>query len=360
MAWVRTGDTAANDPRVLALEEHRLTPPRRPGDREALVRGAVWGWISLCASNNAAHRGDRVLHLREVRQVAGGYAEEAMAIAARAGLVTKVARQQAWQIVDDPELLHVRTREEITWERARTKDTANPALMAELKARDGDACRYCGAVVLWRDRSQSGRSATIDHRNGPSSQGRVDEIVIACRSCNSSRKRDDLGDWDAAHPLLPIPTVPWYSEETAEYLTRHGRPTQPSKQPPARLTRPDRQSDPATTAAPATPQPAGPRTFEPVSQQLQRADESRTRASSAESEPLTCGDAPPPLQRSAEDQGADRVGTGRVGSGRAGTGREPTAHDGPAPPPRSRARRGRRGSRGGSARQTGTSTERTR
>jgi len=50
--------------------------------------------------------------------------------------------------------------------------------------RDGDSCRYCGVTVTWGGRSADG--ATFDHLE-PSGPATVENLVVACRSCNSRK-----------------------------------------------------------------------------------------------------------------------------------------------------------------------------
>lgn len=55
-----------------------------------------------------------------------------------------------------------------------------------LRARDGDLCRYCGVEVNWADRK--GRTgATYDHVD-PRGAATMENLVIACRGCNSSKR----------------------------------------------------------------------------------------------------------------------------------------------------------------------------
>jgi hypothetical protein len=89
--------------------------------------------------------------------------------------------------------------------REHTKDRVNlwrdKELTKAIKDRDQSRCRYCGIHVVWGDRKGL-TGGTYDHvvpdgGNGP------DNIVVACRSCNSKKKKRTP---DQAHmPLLPIP-----------------------------------------------------------------------------------------------------------------------------------------------------------
>lgn len=60
-------------------------------------------------------------------------------------------------------------------------------LIAAVRLRDGDLCRYCGIVVDWTDRR--GKSGgTYDHVD-PRGENEVENVVVACRGCNSSKGR---------------------------------------------------------------------------------------------------------------------------------------------------------------------------
>lgn len=70
---------------------------------------------------------------------------------------------------------------------------------AQIKARDGFACVYCGATA-----ASSGAHLHLDHLT-PRAAGGLDvatNLVLACRSCNSRRQDLTLSAWAAASPEL--------------------------------------------------------------------------------------------------------------------------------------------------------------
>jgi hypothetical protein len=71
------------------------------------------------------------------------------------------------------------------WEKRRREMYADPQLLAAVRARDGNACRYCGRVVNWSDR-RGPRGGQFDHvqPRGPNS---LENIVVACRECNCGK-----------------------------------------------------------------------------------------------------------------------------------------------------------------------------
>lgn len=61
------------------------------------------------------------------------------------------------------------------------------SLREQIKARDEDACRYCDIDVDWKDR-RGPTSGTYDHVD-PSGRNTIDNVVVACRSCNARKRR---------------------------------------------------------------------------------------------------------------------------------------------------------------------------
>jgi 5-methylcytosine-specific restriction endonuclease McrA len=61
----------------------------------------------------------------------------------------------------------------------------NADLRNAIRGRDGDVCRYCAADVDFADR-RSRTGGTYDHID-PYGDNSVENLVVACRSCNSSK-----------------------------------------------------------------------------------------------------------------------------------------------------------------------------
>lgn len=61
----------------------------------------------------------------------------------------------------------------------------DPDLRRRLHERDGNLCRYCARTVNWTDR-RGPSGATYDHVD-PRGSDTFDNLVIACRGCNSSK-----------------------------------------------------------------------------------------------------------------------------------------------------------------------------
>lgn len=77
----------------------------------------------------------------------------------------------------------------------------NMRLIKAVRTRDGDFCRYCGKPVNWNDR-KGADGGTYDHVD-PDGESVLENIVVACRSCNS-RKKNRTPE-QAEMPLLPPP-----------------------------------------------------------------------------------------------------------------------------------------------------------
>jgi hypothetical protein len=211
MPWLRHGDNALTHPSVSALADVKAS--------DARTRNEVWGFIVLAASISAAHLTDGVLDRGTLELVGLSRWKKLTDQAVEAGLLKQSTKggKMVWRLIEDPDLLHIRARDEVEWEKQRKRDQSNPALTAPVRARDGDACRYCSKVVNWAART-GGRRGCYDHRS-PGAAATVETYVVACYSCNSSRKDDPNADQRL--PLLPAPERPIYGPQTKAFLRAH-------------------------------------------------------------------------------------------------------------------------------------------
>lgn len=215
MPWLRIGDTAANHPTALAV----LEDP----DADDRLLNEVFGFVVRCALQSTAHLTDYMISMGTAIQIGGHSRAFALLDAAvDAGYLSPAEMtidgigRKAYKLTDDPDFIHMRTREEIEWERQRKTDNSNPALIVPVRLRDGDACRYCGLVVDFRPGQRKGRIAgTYDHR-APGQAATIDTYVVCCRACNASRSDDPNAD--ASLPLMPAPSKPYYSAHTIEWI----------------------------------------------------------------------------------------------------------------------------------------------
>lgn len=102
----------------------------------------------------------------------------------------------------------VKSESEEELERLRGRDSRRKALQRQpdlrdaIKMRDGGMCRYCGRDVDWSDRrGQVG--GCYDHVD-PEGQNVYDNLVVACRGCNSAKGSRTPEQWGV--PLRPLPS----------------------------------------------------------------------------------------------------------------------------------------------------------
>ncbi|MGY5764970.1 hypothetical protein ACXET9_07215 [Brachybacterium sp. DNPG3] len=213
--------------------------------------------------------------------------EALLALAAKSGLLSIGVEddRKVIRLVADPEFMHMRTREEIAWESQRKADTSDLSLVIPVRVRDGDACRYCGEVVSFGMR-KGNRAGTYDHLVPGQRARSVDELVVACKGCNSGR-RDEEGGRGSRYPLLPPPaagqryfstaTLTWFKDQGTVFtdlgLEIPKRPRGAKDRRPGTQTRPDAQ--PVTTGSARAEHAA------PASSGDQRTAPSQTRPADA-------------------------------------------------------------------------------
>lgn len=320
MAWLRVSDSAGNNPIVLAP---LLTDPAELPPMDAyLWCNALAGLVMRCATSAAGYGRSYYVSDATIASYAGAQWRTVAAAAQRAGYWTPTER--GWQLIDDPDhLLHIRTGEEIDWERARKADVANPNLTAPVRLRDGDGCRYCGHVVRWDDR-KSARGGTYDHRIAGEPARSPEDLCVACRGCNSQRGNDPHAD--DVLPLRPVPREPFYGPETAAFLAKHGHVVPVTTQRPGSL--PDTATrDRAHSATTRPSDPVSDRTTltrDPVTGGTTRPSDRAASATPLPNAQLTADAASTDSadRRAPESRYPGRDGTdaGRVGSGRSGSG----------------------------------------
>ena len=152
MAWLKTGDTAAMDERVLDIAELETAEPWSVNE--------VYGFVSRMFIQAAQQGSDYRVSMGTAMALSPRY-ELLLLQASQTGLLELVVEdgRRMIRLVADGDFHHLRTREEIDWENARKADVADLSLVLPVRVRDGDACRYCGEVVNWLDR-KGGRGGT--------------------------------------------------------------------------------------------------------------------------------------------------------------------------------------------------------
>ncbi|MHD0233621.1 HNH endonuclease [Corynebacterium diphtheriae] len=208
MAWSRVGDNIATHPLMSRL----LTSC----EFNHALKNEAFGALVQLTTVSAAHLTDYIVEYGLMAQVAPGREKQLIDVLVDAGMLFRDEEdgRKVLRIVDDNELLHNRSRDEVEIDRRRSADKRNPELIPAVRYRDGDQCRWCGRTVDWRDR-KGGRAATIDslneHRNST-----VDTLVVACKTCNSKRRAGE------ELRLMPIPTREkvYYTDHTIDWINR--------------------------------------------------------------------------------------------------------------------------------------------
>ena len=357
MAWVRVGDDAFTHPRLMGVYDVE--------EAKSIPLHEVFGFLLSLAAYSAKHLTDGIIERGAVYTVGSpDRVSKLLDVCLQAGLIqwVDVKGKRKLQLFTDEEFIHIRSREEVMAQRARSRENRDPKLKSAVLHRDGDACRYCGKIVRWTG-PIGYNVGTLDHVD-PDSVGSVsvDGLLVACHHCNSSRQAA-REDFDAQNPPMPVPATPYYSQWTADFLNRNGYTVRPSAEPPKPISSDtqatcvvpgeassvDRRDvvelvitklegvdlggkglpasgDPLSKAAQA---PAGARGIDlggkglPASGDLPRA--SKPQAEESEPSPnLVRTKSEPVFAAEGSQGGLSRVGSGRTGKrpGRAGTGQE--------------------------------------
>lgn len=318
----------------------------------------VKGFVQSLVTESAAHNTDYRINLGQVLLAGGEQAGLQMAgWCVQLGLM-KVTNQLAgqaieWELTLPTDIAHNRSAAEIARDRQRQRDNTNPRLRAEVRLRDGDACRWCGVITYWGSPDKrSARVGELDHLDDQAldagKPAKVTTIVVACRHCNGSRQKDREG-WDVKLKDPPHPADRFFSPATAAYIQKHlGIPVpvttaddeRPGSQPgTAEPERPNYQSGTAQNPRHRARRVPGTR---------DTADERPEAGAPAEKAYLeweapprgSTGDQPITTDPQLSETRVSRAGSGRglVGSGRAGPGGDGTG----SAPPAGRSRRSRR------------------
>lgn len=300
------------------------------------------GWLLRCAVQSAAMLTDGIISQAVGRGFGGERTAVLAATCVEAGLLEDSQTptgKPAWKLLADHELFHWKSAEEVEFERQRRQDRSSPELSLQVRARDGDACRYCGRVVRWGI-SRSGIAATLDHRD-PGRAGTVETVVVSCLRCNSARGLDPAADERV--PLLDVPAEPYFSPDSRRYLNNHpwaikhgitvagrrGAPVKPGNVPPGH--------ESGSIDEPIADKSA------PNAHLGPNCDDPKPQLAPCESADLPAETAP--SRTDGDDESNTQVGTGpgsRAGPVRGGG---PGGHlpDDENPRPRRRRNRGRRG-----------------
>jgi hypothetical protein len=237
-----------------------------------------------------------------------GNEREVLKFALRSGLLSKIKTDDglvAYKLLDDPNLVHIRTKAELEWSAQQRNDTRDTRLSVPIRKRDGDACRYCAVIVHWTGRTSS-RKGTLDHLR-PGEPGTVETMVVACLACNSEQRDAEGAEREQ---LNPPPRAPFYSEYTARWLSKNGHPTLPTP-------RPGDQPDhaPETTTTQPVQRPGN----QPDHAHTADSDPAQPGHRAADPESWPRGNSPPnpALPTNTQVDKTSSAGSGRDGSGNA-------------------------------------------
>lgn len=340
MAWAKVGDNAATYPPLMKVAYL--------GEDDRSLN-EVAGFLFRAAFQSAGHTTDYIIGYGTAQMIGGVNYRQLIETSERAGLLVPWESddgEPAWKLIEDPQFIHLRLKEEIEWEKQQANDSKNVKLTSAVRHRDGDACRYCSNVVYFSARS-GGRRGTYDHRGPTGEPGTIETLVVACGSCNSGRK--DYEDRDTRYPLLPPPPKPYYSKSTAAWLAKYGYTVKASEK-----LRPGKPRTDAPNAQQRTHQPAenpealgtatDASTGRPSSPTAPPGDADRSQATDAHTDPEkpTADVLAEALADMPGKSGLSGTGRDRVGSGRDGTGRVASSQAGP-PPPQRKPKRSSRG-----------------
>lgn len=355
MAWVRVGDDAFTHPRLMGVYDVE--------GAKSIPLHEVFGFLLSLAAYSAKHLTDGVIERGAVYTVGSpDRVSKLLDVCLQAGLIqwVEVKGKRKLQLFTDEEFIHIRSREEVMAQRARSRENRDPKLKSAVLHRDGDTCRYCGKIVRWTG-PIGYNVGTLDHVD-PTSVGSVsvDGLLVACHHCNSSRQAA-REDFDTQNPPMPVPAKPYYSQWTADFLNRNGYAVRPSAEPPTPIS-----SDAQTCCAVPGDAPSVDRggVVELVITKLEGVDlggkglpasgdlprASKPQAEESELSPnLVRTKSEPVFAAEGSQGGLSRVGSGRTGKrpDRAGTGTEPGRNrDGEAQSsPQRKPRRKRRNKR---------------
>lgn len=320
MAWVRVGDEALSHPKLMGLYDVE--------GAEDISIIEMFGFLMALATYSAKHLTDGIIERGAAfRDGDRSRSAHLIDVAVGAGLLTwvEVDGAKKLRLFTDEEFIHIQPREEVMRRRARSRENRDKDKKAAVIFRDGDQCRYCGKLVRWTG-PIGNNFGTLDHVD-PDSLGDapVDGLVVACHECNSSRGHAREA-FDAASPLRPVPSTPYYGVWSAEFLTRCGyeaapsvdlgTPVDPASETPARGVLPGRGSGAPVDPGRGSSGPAEAAVRDPGASERRASEGPRIQPSSNSSPNIS----PTPKGIRPNTLGSGRDGTGRAGQGRAGTG----------------------------------------
>lgn len=217
MTWIKLDDNAPNHPKIAGLSDKAFR----------------WWIRSLCYASE--YLTDGKLPFYFTKQAPPRVVNELR------DSKLWILQESGWTIHDY--LVHQNSRDYVEKERAfharRNAFSRNTSLRQQIQERDGSNCRYCGRDVSWTDR-RGPSAATYDHviPRGPEA---LDNLVVCCRECNSSK--GPRTPEQAGMTLLKPRSKPSLSLGLSRQITKpenrdqiQTQRTDPERTPPASVT----------------------------------------------------------------------------------------------------------------------------
>lgn len=217
MSWLKQSDVSANHPLVLRVLEMDEADDR--------LLNEMYGWVNRCATQSAAFDRDYIVEIGTAKQMAGlSRYKELLKAALSCGIFEEKeidengSMRRVLKLVEEEDLFHMILKSDKEREKNRRADTYDLAKKGAIIKRDGAECRWCGRMVTFGNDRKSIKAGTIDHLDPKdldnSDPTPIERLVVACTSCNSSRK--DGGFWDKE--LRPAPRSPYFTADAAAWL----------------------------------------------------------------------------------------------------------------------------------------------
>lgn len=217
MSWLKQSDVSANHPLVLRVLEMDEADDR--------LLNEMYGWVNRCATQSAAFDRDYIVEVGTAKQMAGlSRYKELLKAALSCGIFEEKeidengSMRRVLKLVEEEDLFHMILKSDKEREKNRRADTYDLAKKGAIIKRDGAECRWCGRMVTFGNDRKSIKAGTIDHLDPKdldnSEPTPIERLVVACTSCNSSRK--DGGFWDKE--LRPAPRSPYFTADAAAWL----------------------------------------------------------------------------------------------------------------------------------------------
>jgi 5-methylcytosine-specific restriction endonuclease McrA len=203
MAWLRLDDGLDNDPIILNIARSRADAMRILGSLTGMMLYAARHLTDGFLPELIVREHLRSKRLREAftHPPGGG-----TPLLHRRGDTCECLDGRLWPATGADYAIHHYlqsnpTRGEYDVQRAKQAELRDRELLAAVRRRDGDCCRYCGTKTRWADR-RSGAGMVLDHIDPATAAGAMN-LVIACRSCNS-RKGNRTPEAAAMTVLPPL------------------------------------------------------------------------------------------------------------------------------------------------------------